>query len=62
MSYKEDRSVLLKAGFTEGEKRRLSTLRRNLSEEGRNQELIEYRRLQFVRWLVTTGRLTERLV
>ena len=62
MGYKEDRSVLLKAGFTEVEKRRLSTLRRNLSEEGRNQELIEYRRLQFVRWLVTTGRLTERLV
>ena len=62
MGYKEDRSVLLKAGFTEVEKQRLSTLRRNLSEEGRNQELIEYRRLQFVRWLVTTGRLTERLV
>jgi len=62
MGYKEDRKILLKAGFTEVEKNRLSTLRRNLAEEGRYQELIEYRRLQFVRWLVTTGRLTERVV
>ena len=62
MGYKEDRKILLKAGFTEVEKHRLSTLRRNLTEEGRYQELIEYRRLQFVRWLVTTGKLTEQVV
>ena len=62
MGYKEDRKILLQAGFTEVEKNRLSLLRRNLTEEGRYQELIEYRRLQFVRWLVTTGRLTERVV
>ncbi len=62
MGYKEDRKILLKAGFTEVEKNRLSTLRRNLAEEGRYQELIEYRRLQFVRWLVSTSRLTERVV
>jgi hypothetical protein len=62
MGYKEDRKILLKAGFTESEKNHFSILRRNLTEEGRYQEVIEYRRLQFVRWLVTTGRLTERVV
>jgi hypothetical protein len=62
MDYKEDRTILLKAGFTEEEKKRLSTLRSNLTEGCRYQELIEYRRLQFVRWLVTIGRLTEQLV
>jgi hypothetical protein len=62
MGSKEDRTILLKAGFTEAEKNRLNALRRNLTEEGRYQELIEYRRLQFVRWLVTTGKLTERVV
>ena len=65
MGYKEDRKILRKAGFTEVEKNRLSIfsiLRSNLTEEGRYQELIEYRRLHFVRWLVTTGKLTEQVV
>ena len=62
MGYKEDRTILLKAGFTEAEKKRLRLLRSNLTEEGRYQELIEYRRLQCVRWLVTTGKLSERVV
>lgn len=62
MGYKEDRQILLKAGFTEAEKNRLSLLRRNLTEEGRYRELLEYRRLQCARWLVTTGKLTEQVV
>ena len=62
MGYKEDRGILRKAGFTEMEMNRLSNLRRNLTAEGRNQELVDYRRLQFVRWLVSTGKLTEQLV
>ena len=62
MGYKEDRKILRKAGFTEADKNRLGTLRRNLTEESKYQELIEYRRLQFVRWLVTTGKLTEQVV
>jgi len=60
MDYKEDRNILLKAGFSEAEKDRLYALRRNLTEEGRYQELIEYRRFKFARWLVTTGKLSER--
>lgn len=62
MGYKEDRHIPLKAGFTEVEKKRLSLLRSNLTEEGRYQELIEYRRLQCARWLVATGKLTEQVV
>jgi hypothetical protein len=62
MGYKEDREILLKAGFTEAEMNRLSKLRRNLAEDGKYQDLVDYRRLQFVRWLVNTGKLTDQLV
>lgn len=61
MGHKEDREILRKARFTEAQINRLSKLRRNLTEEGRCQELIDYRRLQFARWLVTTGKLTEQV-
>ena len=59
MGHKEDREILRKAGLTETQMNRLSKLRRNLAEEGKYQELIDYRRLQFARWLVSTGKLTE---
>jgi hypothetical protein len=62
MGYKEDREILRKAGFTEAEMNRLSKLRRNLAEDGKYQDLVDYRRLQFVRWLVNTGKLTDQLV
>jgi hypothetical protein len=62
MGYKEDCEILRKAGFTEEEMNHLSKLRRNLAEEGKYQELADYRRLQFVRWLVNTGKLTEQVV
>ena len=61
MGHKEDREMLRKAGITEDEINRLSKLRRNLAEEGKYQELIDYRRLEFVRWLVSTGKLTEQV-
>ena len=59
MGYKEDQEMLRKVGFTKAEINRLSTLRRNLAEECKYIELVNYRRLLFVRWLVMTGRLTE---
>ena len=62
MGYKEDREILRKAGFTEAEMNRLSKLRRNLAECGKYQELVDYRRLQFVRWLVNNGILIEQFV
>jgi len=61
MGHKEDREILRKAGLTETQMNCLSKLRRNLAEEGKYQELIDYRRLQFVRWLVTTGKLSEQV-
>lgn len=61
MGHKEDREILRKAGLTEAQMNRLSKLRRNLAVEGKYQELIDIRRLEFVRWLVTTGKLTEQV-
>ena len=61
MSYKEDIQILREAGFPEAEIRRLSELRRTLAEECKYMELVDYRRLQFVRWLVATGKLTEQV-
>jgi hypothetical protein len=62
MGHKEDREMLRKAGITDDQINRLSKLRRNLAEEGKYQELIDYRRLQFVRWLVSTGKLSEQVL
>ena len=61
MGHKEDREMMRKAGITEDQIIRLIKLRRNLAEEGKYQELIDYRRLEFVRWLVSTGKLTEQV-
>ena len=62
MGHKEDREILRKVGITEAQINRLSILRRNLAEDGKYQELIDYRRLQFVRWLVSTGKLSEQML
>lgn len=62
MSHKEDREMLRKVGITDAQMNRLSKLRRNLAEDGKYQELIDYRRLQFVRWLVSTGKLSEQVL
>jgi len=61
MGYQDNRDSLRKAGCTEDEMKRLDTLRRAYAVEGKLQEFADYRRLQFVRWLVTTGRLTDQL-
>jgi len=59
MGYKEEQEMLRKTGFTKAEINRLSTLRRDLAEECKYMELVNYRRLLFMRWLVVKGRLTE---
>ncbi len=51
---------LRQAGFAEGEAYQLLYLRRRYAaEQAKWKEVTIYRRLQFVRWLVRTGRLTE---
>ena len=61
MERKEDREMLRKVGFAEVEMNRLSRLRRDYNEEKRLLAAAEHRRLEFVRWLVTIGKLTEQI-
>ena len=61
MDRKEDREILRKGGFAEGEVKRLSQLRRDHVEKERLQSLADHRRLEFVRWLVNTGKLSEQI-
>jgi len=53
--------LLRTAGFTEAEIEYLGRLRRAYSEKSSWLTPAEERRLAFVRWLVTTGRLTEQV-
>ena len=53
--------LLRTAGFTEAEIEYLERLRRAYMEQSSWLTPAEERRLEFVRWLVTTGRLTEQV-
>lgn len=55
MEMYQNQENLLQAGFIPEEVKRLEKLRFILGEKERE----ELRRLDFVRWLVSTGRLTE---
>ena len=61
MDRKEDREILRRGGFAESEMKRLSQLRKDHNERERLQALADHRRLEFVRWLVNTGKLTEQV-
>jgi len=61
MDRKEDRDLLRKVGFAEVEMNRLIRLRRDHHEKERLLALAEHRRLEFVRWLVTIGKLTDQI-
>lgn len=61
MERKEDREMLRKVGFAEVEMNRLIRLRRAHHEKERLLALAEHRRLEFVRWLVTIGKLTDQI-
>ncbi len=61
MDRKDDREMLRKSGFAEGEMQRLSKLRQDYTEREKRQALADHRRLEFVRWLVTNGRLSEQI-
>ena len=59
MDRKEDREILRRGGFAESEMKRLSQLRKDHKEQEKLQALADYRRLEFVRWLVDNGKLSE---
>jgi hypothetical protein len=61
MDRKEDREILRRGGFGEAEMNRLSRLRKDYKERTRLEALANHRRLEFVRWLVTTGKLTDQI-
>ncbi len=61
MDRKEDRDILRKGGFAEGEVKQLSKLRRDHAERQRHSAVAEHRRMEFVRWLVNTGKLSDQI-
>jgi hypothetical protein len=61
MDRKDDREILRKGGFAEGEMQRLSKLRQDYTEREKLQAVADHRRLEFVRWLVTNGKLSEQI-
>lgn len=61
MDRKEDRDILRRVGFAEAEVLRLSKLRREYTENERLQAIAHRRRLEFARWLVTTGKITDQV-
>lgn len=58
---KEDRDILRKGGFAEIEMSRLSRLRKDHNERQKRQAVESHRRMEFIRWLVTTGKLTDQI-
>ena len=61
MDHKEDREILRRGGFAEGEVHKLTMLRREHTEKERLEALAEHRRLEFVRWLVSIGKITDQI-
>jgi hypothetical protein len=61
MDRKEDREILRKGGFAESEALQLSRLRIDYHEKERRRAVVDRRRLEFIRWLVSTGKLSEQI-
>jgi hypothetical protein len=61
MDRKDDRELLRKGGFADGEVQRLNQLRKDYTDRERLQARTDQRRLEFVRWLVTNGRLSDQI-
>lgn len=61
MDRKEERDIVRKGSLSEGEMKLLSQLRRVHRERIKLMELQEHRRLEFIRWLVDTGKLSDQI-
>ena len=62
MEHKEADEMLSNVGFTASEIERLQRLRSEYAEKKMSHMSPEdHRRLEFVRWLVTTGKLTDQI-
>lgn len=58
---KDDREILRKGGFAEHEVIQLNQLRSDYVEREKEQALVYHRRLEFIRWLVNQGKLTDQI-
>jgi len=61
MDRKDDREILRKGGFVDGEVQRLNQLRQDYTEREKLQEVADLRRMEFIRWLVCNGRLSDQI-
>lgn len=61
MDRKDDRDMLRKSGFAEDEVLLLSRLRVDYTERAKRQATADHRRLEFARWLVAKGRISEQI-
>ena len=61
MDRKEERDIVRRGSLSEGEMKRLSQLRRVHRERKKLKELEQHRRLEFIRWLVDTGKLSDQI-
>ncbi|HEU5380182.1 MAG TPA: hypothetical protein VFV38_32555 [Ktedonobacteraceae bacterium] len=59
MNPNENKTVLQRRVFTQAEIKRLRELRKTLWEEYLRQVTVAHRRLEFMRWLVQTKRITD---
>lgn len=62
MITKEKRKMLERQGFTQGEIERLVALRGTLLSAQEKEETRFRRHLEFLRWLIENGRLTEEIL
>jgi hypothetical protein len=61
MERQDERDMLRKNGFAEDEVLLLNKLRADYAERMKRQEAAHYRRLEFIRWLVNNGKLSEQI-
>jgi hypothetical protein len=59
MDYKESIEVLRKAGFSHGEIDRITKFRKQLNLDDLDQNHIDRRHLEFMRWLFRRGKITD---
>jgi hypothetical protein len=60
-SRKEDREILRKNGFAENEVILLDQLRTDYNEQEVRQALADRRRLEFYKWMVKTGKISDQI-
>lgn len=61
MDRREDREILRKGGFAEEEMNQLSRLRMFYTEKEKQLAAVTLRRMEFIRWLVVTGKLSDQI-